>query len=52
MLLFNFKLPIKIKKFSLKKKFKVQSNLNFKFNAYNTEIYFEIDQILKYIESR
>ncbi len=52
MLLFNFKLPIKIKKFSLKKKFKVQSSLNFKFNAYNTEIYFEIDQILKYIESR
>ena len=48
-ILFNLKIQIKTKKNHYKKKFNISPNQNFKFNANNKKIYFEIDRILKYI---
>ena len=46
-LLLNMNISIIIKKFTIKKKFVINSNKNFKFNPTNKKIFFEIDRILK-----
>lgn len=48
--LFNLKVNIIIKKFVYKKFFLIRSDKNFKFNPVNHKIYYEIDQILKFIK--
>ena len=40
-------ISIIIKKFTIKKKFVINSNKDFKFNPTNKKIFFEIDRILK-----
>ena len=51
-IIFNLTVDILLKKFIYKKKFKIYSNKNFKFNPTNKKIYQEIDQILKFIKKR
>ena len=48
--LFKFNIKVKIEKFVYKKKYKINSNKNLKFNINNKLIYFEMDQVLKYFK--
>ena len=48
--LFKLDVDIKIEKYKYQKQFKSTSNKNFKFNFNMRKIYFEIDDILKFLK--